>query len=212
MMLNIDTEYIENFAIEEDEILYSLNRETALTQVNNNQMCSGKYQGKLLNFLTKITNAQKILEIGTFTGYSTICFARALPENGKIYTIERNDEIEWLAKKYFKLADLEHKIEAKIGDALKIIPTINETFDIIFIDGDKKEYLQYYEISLPKLKKNGLIIVDNVLWYNKIFNKTTSNDYKTKSIIEFNNFIEKDSRCEKIIIALRDGLMLLKKN
>ena len=210
-MMEISATFIENFGRKEDKILYNLMRETALTQVNNNQMCSGEYQGELLNFLVKISNATKILEIGTFTGYATICMARALPEGGKIFTIERNDEIEWLAEKYFKLANLENKITKFIGDALNIIPKISETFDLIFIDGDKREYLNYYELSLQKLKNGGLILADNVLWHDKIFTEPSSNDYMTKAIIEFNNFVEKDERVEKIILPIRDGLMLIRK-
>ncbi|MDR2836908.1 MAG: O-methyltransferase [Bacteroidales bacterium] len=203
-------DFVSNFGIGEDEILYNLFRETALTQVNNNQMSSDKYQGHLLSLLIKISNSKKILEIGTFAGYSTIYMARTLDDDGKIYTIEKNDEIEWLSKKYFTKAKLEHKIESYIGNALEIIPKIDETFDFIFIDGDKREYLQYYKLCLQKLKKGGLIVADNVLWYGKIFSESDK-DNMTKGIKNFIEFIEKDVRIEKIILPIRDGIMIIKK-
>jgi predicted O-methyltransferase YrrM len=202
--------FINDFGTYEDKLLQQLTRETAITQVHP-RMLSGKYQGHLLSFLIKITNSIKLLEIGTYTGYSAICMARALPPNGKIITIEKNDEIEWLSQKYFKLANLENKIEAITGNALDIIPNLDNDFDIIFIDGDKREYLSYYKTSLPKLKKNGLIIADNVLWNNKIFSKPASNDNMTKGVIEFNDFVNIDNSVEKIILPIRDGLMLLRK-
>jgi len=202
--------FINDFGTVEDEILYNLTRETAITQIHP-RMLSGKYQGHLLNLLIKITKSTNVLEIGTYTGYSTICIARAIPEHGKITTIEINDEIEWLFRKYFKLSKLEHKINAIVGDALKIIPTLDQNFDLVFIDGDKREYLKYYNLLIEKIKSGTLILVDNVLWNNKIFSEPTSNDYMTKGIIQFNNYICNDNRIEKIILPIRDGLMLLRK-
>ena len=206
---NIET-FINDFGTVEDEILYNLSRETAITQLHP-RMVSGKYQGNLLSLLIKITKSVNILEIGTYAGYSTICMARAIPEHGKITTIEINDEIEWLYRKYFKLAELEHKIDVIIGDAIEIIPTLNQNFDLIFIDGDKREYLKYYKLLIQKIKNGTLILADNVLWNNKIFSEPASNDYMTKGIIEFNNYICSDNNVEKIILPIRDGLMLLRK-
>lgn len=200
--------FINEFGTKEDDLLKKLTRETAITQIHP-RMLSGKYQGHLLNILIKITNSKNILEIGTYAGYATICMARALPSDGKIITIEKNDEIEWLSKKYFNLSGLEHKIEAFTADALDVIPKLNSEFDIIFIDGDKREYLEYYKLAFPKLKKGGIIIADNVLWNNKIFSEPTSNDYMTKGIIKFNEYIRKNPNIEKIIIPVRDGLMLI---
>lgn len=202
--------YIEEFGINEDELLKELTRETAVTQIHP-RMLSGKYQGNLLSLIVKTTGVLNVLEIGTYAGYSAICIAMALPQNGKIITIEKNDEIEWLADKYFKLSGLENKIKHIIGDALEIIPTLDDNFDMVFIDGDKREYLKYYNIILPKLKPNGIIIADNVLWSNKIFYEPVSNDYMTKGIIEFNESIRNDNRVEKIILPIRDGLMILRK-
>ena len=212
-MSNIDkisANFIENFCEPEDEILINLTRETALTQLHH-RMLSGKYQGDLLKMLVEITGAVNILEIGTYSGYSAICMARALPENGKITTIEINDEIAWLSDKYFELAGLKSKIEALTGDALEIIPKLDAVFDMVFIDGDKREYVNYYKLVFPKLKKGGLILADNVLWDNKIFEPLEHNDKMTAGIIEFNNLIRQDTNVDKLILPIRDGLMLIRK-
>lgn len=207
---NIRDSYVDNFAGEQDELLEALERETYLTQLHP-RMISGWHQGSFLNFLINLIGAKNVLEIGTFSGYATICMARALSEDGKIITIERNDEIEWLFKKYFTLCGLEHKIVSYIGDAKKRIPEIDSVLDLVFIDGDKREYLEYYEAVLPKVKKGALIIADNVLWDDKIFKPVVSNDSMTKGIIAFNEYIKKDHRVRKVILPLRDGLMLLQK-
>lgn len=207
---NIREQFIENFHGKEPEILAELARETNITQLHP-RMLSGWYQGSVLAFLVKICNAQKVIEIGTFTGYSAICIAGALPEDGRLISIEKNDEVEDIAKKYFKRANLSDKITHIIGDAISIIPTLDDEYDFAFIDGDKREYNNYYHHILPKLKTGGLIVVDNVLWANKIFSEPASNDYMTKGIIEFNNMIKDDPSTEKIILPLRDGLMLLRK-
>lgn len=206
----IADEYVENYCSAEDDILFDLTRETALTQLHH-RMLSGRYQGNLLAMLVKISGAEKILEIGTYAGYSAICMARALPQNGKLFTIEINDEIGWLSQKYFDRAGLQSKIEALTGDAIDIIPSLNQEFDLVFIDGDKREYSAYYDLVFPMLKTGGLIIADNVLWDNKIFGEVEPNDLMTKGIIEFNSKIENDPRVEQIILPVRDGLMLVRK-
>lgn len=202
--------YIDDFGAEEDDILKALVRETSVTQIHP-RMMSGRFQGNLLAMLIRLTKAEKVLEIGTYAGYSTICMARALPEDGKIVTLEINDEIEWLFTKYFKLANLENKIESRIGSALEIIPTIDETFDLAFIDGDKREYIEYFDLVFPKINKGGLILADNVIWYDKIFTTPASNDYMTQGIIAFNNYIKNRDDVEKLILPIRDGLMLIRK-
>jgi predicted O-methyltransferase YrrM len=206
----LSSEFIDAFGISDDEILNALARETSLTQLHP-RMLSGLYQGNLLNLIVKLVNAKSILEIGTYSGYSAICMARALPEDGKLITLEINDEIDWLSAKYFQMAGLSHKIEAITGDALEIIPILDAEFDLVFIDADKREYLNYYNLVFPKVKSGGLIIADNVLWDNKIFMPVDSNDHMTKGIIEFNEFIRIDKRVEKIILPIRDGLMLVRK-
>ncbi|HNQ67991.1 MAG TPA: class I SAM-dependent methyltransferase [Bacteroidales bacterium] len=202
--------YIEGFGQPEDNLLKELTRETALTQIHPRMIC-GNHQGQLLSLLVKLSKAENILEIGTFSGYSTICMARALPEKGKITTIEINDEIQWLNSKYFHLAKLENKINPIVGDALELIPKLNEQFDFVFIDGDKRQYIDYYQMVFPYVISGGLILVDNVLWDNKIFRDVESNDFMTKGVIEFNEMIKMDAHVEKLIIPLRDGLMLIRK-
>ncbi len=203
--------FISDFCEPEDEVLKEIRRDTEIRQIHP-RMISGCYQASLLSFLVKISKAKRILEIGTFTGYSAICMARALNEDGKILTIEKNDELESTIKKNILLAGLQDKIELQIGDALKIIPALNDnSFDIIFIDGDKREYADYYKLSLKKLETHGFIIIDNVLWNNKIFSEPASNDYMTKGIINFNNHIKNDNEVEKLILPVRDGLMIIRK-
>lgn len=206
----IRTDFINGFLPEEDEILKKLVRETSLTQIHP-RMMSGWYQGNLLSFLIKLSGAKSVLEIGTFSGYAAICMARALPEESTFISIEYNDEIEWLFLKYFKLAGIEHKIDSRIGDAKEIIPQLENEFDFVFIDGNKREYIEYIEAVLPKVKQGGLILADNVLWDNKIFQPVVSNDFMTKGIIKFNDFIRKETRVEKLLLPLRDGLMLMRK-
>lgn len=202
--------YIDSFSGEQDELLSALERETHQTQLHP-RMLSGWHQSVFLSFLIKLTNAKSILEIGTFSAYATICMARALEHGGKITTIERNDEIEWLSSKYIALSGLGDKIESITGDAKKVIPALKEEYDFVFIDGDKREYLDYYKMILPKVKSKGLIIADNVLWDDKIFKPVVSNDFMTKGIIKFNEYIKEDHHVRKIILPLRDGLMLLQK-
>ncbi len=206
----IRSNFINGFLPKEDEILKSLVRETSLTQIHP-RMMSGWYQGNLLSFLIKISNSSKILEVGTFSGYSSICIARALPAKSTFVTIEYNDEIEWLFSKYFKLAGVIDKIDSRIGDAKAIIPELDYEFDFVFIDGNKREYIEYFEAVLPKVKKGGLILADNVLWDNKIFKEVISNDFMTKGIIQFNDFIRNETRVEKLLLPQRDGLMLMRK-
>lgn len=203
-------DYIASFCGEEDEILKQLRRETSLTQIHP-RMLSGWHQASLLNFIVKITQSNTILELGTFTGYTTICLARALPKNGKIISIERNDELEDLIRKYLKLAEVQNKVDLIIDDALKVVPKLNCNFDLVFIDADKREYLKLFELVLPKINNDGLIIVDNILWDNKIFQKPASNDYMTKGIIEFNNYIKSFPGIETTVLPVRDGLMLIRK-
>jgi predicted O-methyltransferase YrrM len=210
-MEKIALDYVENYCEPEDELLKQLSRETALTQLHH-RMLSGNYQGHLLAMFVKLFNAESVLEIGTYAGYSTICIARALPENGKITTIEVNDEIQWLSEKYFEKSGMKNKINALLGDAKEIIPNLNQEFDLVFIDGDKREYIEYYNLVFPKLRKGGLILADNVLWNNKIFGKIESNDYMTKGILKFNEYIAQDKRVEKLILPVRDGLMMIIKN
>ena len=202
--------YILNHIDAEDEILKELDRETHLN-VLGARMISGHLQGQVLTMLSKMIQPECILEIGTFTGYSAICLAKGLREGGKLITIEIDDELENIAKKYFVKAGLQHQIVQRIGPALEIIPTLNETFDLVFIDAHKTEYPAYYEAVFDKVKTGGIIMADNTLWSGKVVEIPVEDDYQTRGIIEFNNIIKNDKRVEKVILPLRDGMTVIRK-
>ncbi len=203
-----------NYAIKisdtEPEILSELRRETNL-KVLMPRMLSGHFQGLLLTFFSKMIKPQKILELGTYTGYSAICLALGLSENGKLITIEKNDELKNISQRYFKKSKLDKKILQLFGDAKEILNKIDDLFDIVFIDADKREYLLYYNLVFDKVKNGGYIFADNVFWNGKVLNEVEKNDEYTKGVIDFNNFIKQDERVEKITLPLRDGLMLIRK-
>ncbi|MEN8115501.1 MAG: O-methyltransferase [Bacteroidota bacterium] len=194
----------------EDEVLKELDRETNL-KILGARMISGHLQGQVLTMLSKMAQPKYILELGTFTGYSAICLAKGLQEDGKLFTIEIDDELEWLAQKYFKKAGLKDKIDQRIGSALEIIPTLTETFDLVFIDADKREYVEYYNLLIDKIKSGGYIIADNTLWSGKVLETPAADDHQTKGIIEFNSLVKNDSRIEKVILPLRDGMTVIRK-
>jgi predicted O-methyltransferase YrrM len=203
------THYLENSCEPENELLKHINRETHL-KVSMPRMLSGHYQGKLLSMISKLVNPERILEIGTFTGYATLCLAEGLRENGRIYTIDINLELEDMVRSNFKKSDLDSKIMYQIGDAKVIIPTLNETFDLVFIDADKKNNATYYEMIIDKVRSGGLILVDNVLWSGKVLDEAVS-DQKTSLISKFNEMVSSDQRVEKLILPVRDGLFLIRK-
>ncbi|MBN2634862.1 MAG: class I SAM-dependent methyltransferase [Prolixibacteraceae bacterium] len=194
----------------EDEVLKELNRETHL-KVLGARMISGHLQGQVLTMLAKMIQPENILEIGTFTGYSAICLAKGLRSGGKLITIEMDDELEDMAKKYFKKAGVENKVEQRIGVALEIIPTLNTLFDLVFIDADKREYAEYYNATFPLIKPGGYIIADNTLWNGKVLEKPANDDAQTRGIIRFNQLIKSDPRVEKVILPLRDGMSIIRK-
>lgn len=202
--------YAEAYSTDETPVLKKLNRETHL-KVYYPRMLSGKQQGMLLKLISHMINPGRILEIGTFTGYSAICLAEGLPENGILHTIEINPESEEIILKYFAEAGLQKKIKLHIGDAVDIIPTIEERFDLVFIDADKENYLDYYNLVFDKVKNGGFILADNVLWGGKVLNETTSSDPETTGIKRFNEFIKNDNRVEKLLLPLRDGIMIIRK-
>ncbi len=202
--------YILDHIDEEDEILRELNRETHLKMVGA-RMISGHLQGQVLAMLSKMIQPKTILEIGTFTGYSAICLSKGLQKNGKLITIEIDDELETIASKYFKKAGLDQIISQQIGSAIDIIPRLNENFDLVFIDADKREYSDYYNLVFSKVKKGGFIISDNTLWSGKVLKEPSNDDERTKAIITFNRMIAKDERVEKVILPLRDGMTLMRK-
>lgn len=202
--------YIIDHTSEQDLVLAELDRETNAKMVFPN-MLSGHYQGRLLELISKMIQPQYILEIGTYTGYSAICLARGLKANGKLHTIECNDEIIPFTKKFILKAGLEDKIVLHIGDALQIIPQLNVTFDLIFIDADKSLYTQYYELTFSKLKTGGIILVDNALWGGKVLKQPLKKDDETDGIRNLNEMIQTDPRVENILLPVRDGIMVARK-
>ncbi len=203
-------QYIDLLSTTEDPLLAKINRETHL-HVLNPRMISGPAQGKLLEFISHMLQPRFILEIGTFTGYSAICLAKGLASDGKLITMERNEELIRYPLRYIQEAGFQDRIEVLTGDALKIIPTLTFTFDLVFIDGDKEEYCQYYHQIIEKVRSGGFILADNVLWNGKVVEKTDKKDKDTLSIIEFNKMVFADSRVENIILPLRDGISLIRK-
>lgn len=201
--------YIIEHSSPEDPILADLYRQTHIRFVNPN-MASGFLQGKFLEIVTRMINPQIILEIGTFTGYSTICMAKGLSEKGKILTVEINDELKDFTHSYFLKAGVEEKIEMLTGNAIKIIPSLMEMFDMVFIDGDKREYCEYFKLIKPKVRKGGFILADNVLWGDKILESGTR-DQQTRGILDFNEMLMHETDIEHVILPLRDGVTLIRK-
>ena len=198
-------DYIRKNSSKEPEILKDLNKETYL-KVLNPRMLSGHLQGRFLSIITKLIKPKKILEIGTYTGYSAICMAEGLIENGIIHTIDINEELISIQNKYFAKSKCDNSIIQHVGDARNIIKSINEKFDLVFLDADKENYIEYYELVIEKVKKGGLIIADNVLWTGKVVEPEKDDDELTQYLIDFNKMINEDDRVENIILPLRDGL------
>lgn len=194
----------------EPKILNDLNRETHL-KILNPRMLSGHYQGRILSLVSKIIKPKTVLEIGTYTGYSTICLSEGLDKNGSIHTIDHNEELLVIQNKYFKKAGISEKVKQYTGDATKIIKKLNLDFDLVFIDADKENYPLYFDSIIEKVNPGGVIIADNILWSGKILEKVEEEDYATKSIIEFNDKVKNDDRVETIILPIRDGLSLIRK-
>ncbi len=203
-------EYVQNKTSDESKILNDLSRETHL-KVLNPRMLSGHYQGRLLSLISKLIKPKSILEIGTYTGYSTLCLLEGLEKKGFIHTIDHNEELLNIQNKFFERAKVSNRIKQYTGDAKKIIKNLKVKFDLIFIDADKENYPLYYDLVFDKLKSGGIIIADNILWSGKILEKVEKDDYATQSIINFNNKIKNDERVEKIILPIRDGLSLIRK-
>lgn len=202
--------YILDHIDSEDEVLKELDRETNLN-ILGARMISGHLQGQVLTMLSKIIQPKTILEIGTFTGYSAICLSKGLQKNGKLITIEINDELESFAAKYFEKAGVKEIIEQRIGSALEIIPTLDESFDLVFIDANKREYTKYFKLVFDKIRSGGLIIADNTLWNGKILETLSAGDRQTSEIINFNSYIKNNKRVEKVILPLRDGMTVIRK-
>ncbi len=210
-MINPDyEEYAIKHSSDETEILKQLNRETHL-KILQPRMLSGHLQGKLLELLSCMIKPNRILEIGTYTGYSAIALAQGLTENGILHTIDINVELENIVKDYIKKSGFENKIKIHIGDAMQIIPQIDEIYDLVFIDADKENYINYFNLVIEKVSKGGFIIADNVLWSGKVLNEAQKNDIDTINLQKFNKLIKEDNRVENLLLPFRDGLMIMKK-
>ena len=203
-------DYCEKHSSKEEDILYQLYRET-FQKTLRPRMISGHIQGLFLQMISNLVKPKRILELGTFTGYSTICLAKGLTNDGLIYTIEEEPELEYIIHKYLHQTPLYSKVKLMIGKALDIIPSLHETWDIIYIDADKTNYLNYYKILLPSLSKNGILLADNVLWSGKILNHPSSDDKETKALSEFNEYVHNDNNVTKLLLPLRDGIMIVQK-
>jgi caffeoyl-CoA O-methyltransferase len=206
-ILNEDLQrYAEQHTSPESDLLKKINRDT-YAHVLMPRMLSGHLQGRVLSMISYMIQPQRILEIGTYTGYSALCLAEGLSPGGKLITIDINEELEKKVRDHF--TQLQDRIEYKIGNALDIVPALNEIFDLIFIDADKSNYSKYFDLVIDKIRPGGFILADNVLWSGKVLNKNPDND--TKSIVAFNQKIQHDSRVENVLLPIRDGIMMIRK-
>ena len=204
------SDYCENYTSPESAVLAELNRETHLKVVSP-RMLSGHLQGRFLSFISKLHQPKLIVEIGTYTGYSALCLAEGLHKDGKLISIDVNEETSALAQTYVSKSGLAKHIQLVIADAKEYIPTIKTPIDIVFIDADKTNYLNYYHLIIDKLISGGIIIADNVLWSGKITMPETVMDKETLALHQFNQFVQKDERVENILLPIRDGLMVIRK-
>lgn len=201
-------DYILSHIDEESELLSTLSRDANVNLLRP-RMLSGHLQGRILKMFCRMLNPRRVLEIGTYTGYATLCIAEGLAEEALIHTIEINDEMEDFIQKYLSRSSDKEKIKVHFGDAMEIIPTLNETFDLIFIDADKRLYSDYYDLVFPKVRNGGLILADNTLWDGKVLEEPVQSDKQTIGILEFNEKIKNDPRVERVILPLRDGLTMI---
>jgi caffeoyl-CoA O-methyltransferase len=200
---------LENYAAShsEDEpaLLAALNRETHL-KILQPRMLSGHFQGRVLSLLSKLTRPKTVLEIGTYTGYATLCLAEGLAENGIIHTIDVKEELQDFQRKYFDQSPWAAQITQHLGSALEVIPQLDARFDLVFIDADKENYINYFEIIVPLMNKGGIILSDNVLWSGKVLEPVKPNDTSTKVLLEYNELLKNDPRVETVLLPIRDGL------
>ena len=201
------TEYISKNSNIEPEILARLNQETH-QKILKPRMLSGHIQGRFLSMLSKMKSPSTILEIGTYTGYGTLCLLEGLKEDGKIFTIDRNEELLKIQNKYFEESGKRDKIIQLTGNAKEILKDLNETYDLVFIDADKENYIEYFKQVSERLNKNGIIISDNVLWSGKVLDSSLEKDEETIALVNFNKILNEDKRFETVILPLRDGLSI----
>ncbi|RSC95549.1 O-methyltransferase [Tenacibaculum singaporense] len=204
-------EELDNYVVKhsqaEPKILQELSRET-WQKVLNPRMLSGAFQGRVLSMISKLIQPKSILEIGTYTGYSALCLAEGLSKDGMLYTVDKNEELEELQHKYFQKSDYKNQITQYVGNALDIIPSIDSKFDLVFIDADKSNYLNYFHLIIDKMNKGGVILSDNVLWSGKVVEKLDPKDIDTKILLDYNRLLNEDDRLETVLLPIRDGLTI----
>jgi len=207
---NLD-DYVVSHSENEPELLQELNRET-YQKILQPRMLSGQYQGRILSMFSKLVNPKNILEIGTYTGYSALCLAEGMQSNGVLHTIDVNEELVDFQRKYFDKSGYGKQIHQYLGNALEIIPKLDTTFDLVFIDADKENYSNYFNVIIDKLNTGGIIISDNVLWSGKVLETTfKKDDTSTPALIEYNALLKKDKRIETVVLPIRDGLTISRK-
>ncbi len=199
--------YCEKYSSEENEVLYALNRQTHLRMIMP-QMLSGPLQGQFLNMICRLVKPKRVLEIGTYTGYAAIQMALGMDEDSILHTIDKNEELLTIQKEFIAKSNLGHRIVLHSGDAKAIIPTLEELWDIVFVDADKVSYPYYYELLLPRMRKGGLILADNVLWSGKVL-LDEADDEDTAALMSFNKIVKEDNRVDNLLLPLRDGVMMI---
>lgn len=203
-------DYVVSHSEEEPELLKALTRET-YQKILQPIMLSGPYQGRVLSMISKLKQPKRILELGTFTGYATLCLAEGLQTDGEIHTIDINEELETIQNKYFEASGFRKQIIQHVGNALDIIPTLNGEFDLVFIDADKPNYSNYFHAIVNKVAKGGIILSDNVLWHGKVVQALKSKDLSTKAVLDYNYLLKEDPRIETVVLPIRDGLTISRK-
>jgi predicted O-methyltransferase YrrM len=198
-------DYIEQHSEKEPALLAALNKET-YRKILLPRMLSGHFQGRVLSMLSKLIRPINILEIGTFTGYAALCLCEGMQENGQLHTIDIKEELVDFQRKYFDKSPWGKQIVQHLGEAISIIPTLDIKFDLVFIDADKENYINYFELILPKMNKGGIILSDNVLWSGKVLEPLQKNDLSTKILLEYNELLKNDVRVETVLLPIRDGL------
>ena len=204
------TAYVEAHTSPEDALLYRLNRNTR-AHVMAPRMLSGHLQGRLLAMLSHLIRPRRILEIGTYTGYSALCLAEGLTDDGRLITIDHNEELEGFARSYWQQSPLNDKIDLRIGPAADVIPTLDDVFDLVFIDADKRNNALYYRLIFDQLRPGGFVLVDNMLWSGKVIEPVKPADEDTRAVLAFNQLIQEDPRVENVLLPVRDGMMMIRK-
>jgi len=203
-------DYVVKHSQEEPELLQQLTRET-YQKILQPIMLSGPYQGRILSMISKLIHPKSVLELGTFTGYSTLCLAEGLQSEGEIHTIDINEELVDFQRKYFDKSNYGHQIVQHLGNALDIIPKLDKTFDLVFIDADKPNYVNYFHLIIDLLNPRGILLSDNVLWHGKVIETVDPNDDSTQVVLAYNKLLHEDPRIETVILPIRDGLSMSRK-